>query len=251
MCEIKKFTLIELLIVVAIIGVLMSLLLPSLSNARLAAKRVVCANNLKQIFTAETNYTSSNNGQITPASIKQAGIFFSYDDLLADYMGREMTLAQKKLNNLDKDDSADQEIGHESLVCPNDDTERAQNNFPRSYAGIGKHHDLPSSEGSEAWGPMRNNWSPQISRILDASGTLAFTERHDSNGHVGNVIRAGLTRAGLLIDGMEAEWASPHGKYLRYNFVYWDGHIVEQHVSETCDSYGNPSGKAWSMNPND
>ena len=54
-----RFTLIELLVVVAIIGVLASLLLPSLSNARLAAKRAVCASNLKQIFTGETNYGSS------------------------------------------------------------------------------------------------------------------------------------------------------------------------------------------------
>lgn len=251
MFKLRFFTLIELLVVVAIIGILMSLLLPSLSKARLAAKRAVCASNLKQIFTGETNYISSNDGQITPATIKSAGIWLSYDDLLADYMGREMTVSQKNTLNLEKDNEADAAIGHEVLVCPNDDTPRDDNRFPRSYAGIGKHHDQNASPGSDAYGPMRNNWSMQASRIIDASGTLAFTERHDNNGMVGNVIRAGLLRAGLLIDGMEPEWAAPHGKYLKYNFIYWDGHILEQKISETCSSYGTPSGKAWSVNPND
>lgn len=246
-----KFTLIELLVVVAIIGILVSLLLPSLSKARLAAKRAVCASNLKQIFTAETNYISTNNGWVTPATIKSGGVWLSYDDLIADYMGRKMTTAQKNALNLDKYDAEDAAIGHAVLVCPNDDTPREENRFPRSYAGIGKHHDQNASEGSEAYGPMRNNWSVQASKITDASGTLAFTERHDNNGMVGNVIRAGLLRAGLLIDGLEPEWAAPHGKYQKYNFIYWDGHVLEQSISSTCTSFGTPSGKAWSIDPTD
>ena len=58
----KKFTLIELLIVVAIIGILVSLLLPSLNKSREIAKRAVCLSNLKQMSAMSTMYNSSNNG---------------------------------------------------------------------------------------------------------------------------------------------------------------------------------------------
>ncbi|MDD2709468.1 MAG: prepilin-type N-terminal cleavage/methylation domain-containing protein [Verrucomicrobiae bacterium] len=58
----RAFTLVELLVTVAILGLLASLLMPALSAVREKSRQIKCVNNLKQVGLACSMYAQENNG---------------------------------------------------------------------------------------------------------------------------------------------------------------------------------------------
>jgi prepilin-type N-terminal cleavage/methylation domain-containing protein len=71
------FTLIEVLVVVAIIALLVAILLPSLTTARDQAKRVVCGSQLRQTGVCLTHYVTANKGQL-PVIYRSTTSFTTY-----------------------------------------------------------------------------------------------------------------------------------------------------------------------------
>ena len=69
----RRFTLIELLIVIAIIAILAAMLLPALNKARERARSISCVGKLRQIGQAATLYAGDYDGVLPPAQITGNG----------------------------------------------------------------------------------------------------------------------------------------------------------------------------------
>ena len=96
----KGFTLIDLLVVIAIIALLVSILMPSLSRARQLAQSAVCQGNLKNIGIGLAIYQTQNNDFVVP-SYNMTGIMGGSDvplDGWAPILDRDKLLSGKQSN---------------------------------------------------------------------------------------------------------------------------------------------------------
>lgn len=89
------FTLIELLVVISIIAILASILLPALSKARDSSRRIVCANNMKQMGTLLQLYLDDNQEYFPKAQgPATSGYTYAYS-LMVPYVYNDYQTAKK------------------------------------------------------------------------------------------------------------------------------------------------------------
>ena len=122
----RKFTLIELLIVIAIIAILLSLLLPSLTKAKQKAEMAVCASNMKQVSIG-LNLFLKNNNYFFPVGARNSK---PWDDFVGPYDGRNLTDTEIGKNNFTND--SENMVRHGIYYCPSS-TRLEESKIPRNY----------------------------------------------------------------------------------------------------------------------
>ena len=121
----RAFTVLELLVAIAIIGLLAALLLPALMAAREAARRTACSNHLRQLGTAFQLH--HDRAGALPAAWRQASADkqFAYGWATQILPDLEQGNLARQLNNSARPatSSVQQENALPELICPSDITE--------------------------------------------------------------------------------------------------------------------------------
>ena len=203
----SRFTLIELMVVVAIMGILVSLILPSLGTARLKAREAVCKNQLRQIYLKFEMYTSDNDETYVFAKNDDV----SWDDMLNDYLSDDER--NEAVLTSDNERASQDKL----WVCPEDDIDRGNgDDLKRSYSVNGRTNNNP---GGISGINTTDKPSVKINMVVDASQKIALGERLRQQNRRGkkNNAQFGITSSNI--------GTAVHGDDVNFLFAMLDGHV--------------------------
>jgi len=138
-CRKSAFTLIELLVVVSIISLLIAILMPSLSKAREAARRVQCATQSRQIGMALLNYSVANKAWFPMVRNADAYVFVDNSvrsRAIAAYLGNDGSTISPSVAK--------------TVICPNADSQFTSTYVQNNGNRMGTTYQILAARGERA-----------------------------------------------------------------------------------------------------
>lgn len=198
------FTLIELLIVIAIIAILAALLLPALNKARARARDATCSGNLRQIALALQSYTNDNQGFVM-AYMDTRQNYRKWQTALMPYLypGENFKLAGGSAYLVDG-------IPRPIFRCPAQPQEPTNASIRSNY-GVNQYVFAPTSENS----------NPQVWRIKVPSRRMLVMDRQTTPSETSTDTNIGSC----------SQLGRRHGSNSGPNISFADGHQEMRRVS--------------------
>jgi prepilin-type N-terminal cleavage/methylation domain-containing protein len=224
------FTLIELLVVISIIALLIAILLPALSRAREATRRVVCLTKQRQYHTAWALYSTENRAYMPDGRINGAGTGpFAVYESHGEWVPTASYNAVRHYFAITSDDAS---IGFR-YKCPNDvrtaDSFTTVNPVFNVPYGIrmGYHHlggQYPEDFPALAWprpmspwlSPRRSSDDPGLALFVDLNSSTTdygANNSHTGRGYVYSPVPEADSMADLGGEGTNVMYLGGHGKF--------------------------------------
>jgi prepilin-type N-terminal cleavage/methylation domain-containing protein/prepilin-type processing-associated H-X9-DG protein len=218
------FTLVELLVVIAVIGLLLAVLMPALAGARRKALTITCSSRMRQVLAVSAMYAQDNDGQFARSS-HSASVYgwLRWEQAFMPYLG----YGRYKGSTTPAWNIILQKFYH----CSADKRKPIQ-------MGYGKNvwFELESTEIADVLGIDTGPTYRTLMQVRHPAATIEFGELLAGMGDhfmaqtwIGSIFQKDETP--------EAIDAQRHGR--TSNYGYLDGHVLPQLFNETFDTAKN------------